>query len=565
MPPPATSTSAPTSTPQWTTQNFAKAIQTKYPTGVANDGKSYASMTPEELTGRMIAKYPVYAKQISDYKPTQTEATPSEPGYLSHVRNDISGAVKQGAEAETNASEGKENPLEAGAEIAKDVSGAVISPIAEAVSPVVSPILKAVSDKLGNTPAIKALADVMNKHPELSDTLTSIAQTGLNMVGTVGGGEGAEASIKAAPDVAESAIGAVKNASSKMSEAETASAKTAQEAKQQQFINSTKTDWEKPTTQPGNTFKNAKAVLEQSPETPQFLAEQGIDPHLHVEDGKYVTEGTAQDLRDTAGKMSSDTLRPSLQMADYTTPKTPVDEITNATIKDIKNTKGITPGMAEAQIAQAEKEGTSLEKKYPDGMSLTDMHDEKIGYAGNGKYSPIGDTSVNNTAAMNRAFGRTLASQVETKTPENVPVKAFNQYLAKYYKAADYLESLNGKTAPVSIGHQIARGVAKFGGAAIARHLVPGAGDLVSSFAGYQIGKAVEHAIENIKNPARATFLSNLEKTNPKAFTALQQYMTEKAGGNIGAPKLPAPTRTILPAPSEETQMQGRANTILPK
>jgi len=47
-----------------TPQEFANKIRTKYPQGVASDGRSYADIPDQELSEKIISKYPVYKSQV---------------------------------------------------------------------------------------------------------------------------------------------------------------------------------------------------------------------------------------------------------------------------------------------------------------------------------------------------------------------------------------------------------------------------------------------------------------------------------------------------------------------
>ena len=49
-------------------QDFANKIRAKYPTGVSSDGRAYKDIPDEELTQKIIAKYPVYASQVQTSK-----------------------------------------------------------------------------------------------------------------------------------------------------------------------------------------------------------------------------------------------------------------------------------------------------------------------------------------------------------------------------------------------------------------------------------------------------------------------------------------------------------------
>lgn len=323
---------------------------------------------------------------------------------------------------------------------------------------------------------------------------------------------------------------------------------------QDKYVKSAIAEWEKPTTVPNATYSKATEIADKAAgkgnNIPETLIKNNIRAADHVEGGKYMTAETAEKLRTDAGKMSHELLRPALEQADTATPRTPVQDIVSKTISDIKASTGVTPGDMQAQIAKAQAEGEALAGQYPNGMSLTDMHDNKITYASNGKYSPVGDTNVNNIAGVNRAFGRTLGNFVETKAPEGVPVKQFNAELQKQFQAADYLDSLNTKKVPQSIMSRIAKTTAKVVGAAVGDRL---GGGILGGVGGYHIGGMLESTLEGLPNPLKSYFLDNLKRTNPEAFQAVQQYMGNEAAAQA--------TRLALPAPIAPGEPGARAIT----
>lgn len=284
-------------------------------------------------------------------------------------------------------------------------------------------------------------------------------------------------------------------------------------------------DWTQPTKDPKAAFNKARSVLEKTPDTPKFLAEQKLSPNSMIEDGKYMTSDAADNLRQSAGELSRDTLRPSLQAADTYIPKTSTNEISKNANNYAKSSYGVTTDNVEKIQVKIQEKLDALNRKYPDGMGLTEMHDEKIIYAENGRFSPVGDNSVTNEAIANRAISSSLGDMVKVKAPKDLPVGDFDAYLSKYYKAADYLESLHTKLAPVTTKQWLIRQGVKVGGAGLGS-LLPGSG-LITEFAGYQLGKAVVHALENIPNPIREMFLRNLQTSNPAAFNKVAEYMSQ--------------------------------------
>lgn len=74
-----------------TTEEFANKIRTKYPTGVTADGLNYADLSDEDLTRRIVTKYPVYESQID------------KPGLISKAVSSVKGAVGEFVSGTVNA------------------------------------------------------------------------------------------------------------------------------------------------------------------------------------------------------------------------------------------------------------------------------------------------------------------------------------------------------------------------------------------------------------------------------------------------------------------------------
>lgn len=486
-----------------------------------------------------------YSQVMSGVKPAASPQ-PAAPtrGYVGNsIKEQGSSGIAQAEQGYQDASQAK-NPIQETEAGMKELSGAVGTATAP-LAPVLKPIGDVVSwlgEKIGNT---KAAQDFVQQHPEAAQALSRIAtDTGntANVLGAVeGGGEAPEAAGAVKSGISDAA-GAVKDTlTPKPQEAESAAAAKAQQLK------AIASEWQKPTEGSTPAFNNARDVLAKDTSIPQFLAEQKANPAAHINaQDRFETADTAQALEDTAGKMSNETLRPSLQAADYSTPKTSVADIKAAAIKNANADKLLTSGEKETVIRNINKESTALSKDNPNGMGLTQMHDGKITYAGKGGYSPIKSASDNLGATSNRHIASAMQHMVEEKAPASIPVKDFNAYLGKYYKAADYLKALDGKKAPVSWGTSLARTGGKLIGLAVGSHI--GGGGILSDVLGYRIGGVLEHAVEHMTSPARATFLRNLEVTNPKAFTQVQDYLMKQNSGANGMLRLP-PATSNTPIP----------------
>lgn len=473
-------------------------------------------------------------------------------------------------------------------EIAASALGhATVGTVSDLAQLVLSPITATIGTAINNTadaasdiPAVQGVAtskpvsgglDVINNakqaindwataHPSAYKQLSDI----VNVAGLAAGGEAAPEEVAQTSSDASAAVNAVKEGTANTIDGTVSAIKntasklphfTAPDADTLQTTIGANADkqWTQYATEhPAST---AAKILTKSPEVADFLgSNQGLNPAAHIEDGKFNTLDTADQLESVAGEMSARALRPSLQMADYYTPKAQVSDIVSGAVSDMRKSNSITDDDKDAIQALIEKKGAAISKNNPNGLDLATSHDNKITYAKNGKYSPIGTPSANRIATANRYLGSAFGKDVETRAPSEFSVHDFNDQLSHYYKAADYLRALNGKTAPVTMAKHIARGIAKFGGAVIARHLI--GGDLISDFAGYQIGKFLERHLENMTEPMRGQYLENIRKTaSPEELTKIQNFLDTHKAGNPSIPKLmPANSGTPIPMEAIPTE-----------
>ncbi len=474
--------------------------------------------------GQPVSTTPNPAVQIATdtVKNTATDYSQAVPNFM--------------AEAGKNDASTSKNPIIRTAEntLAATASGlgTVFAPISGAIKATINqasdekgiqsfaqnPIVSKMLDSIG---VLQGHIDELAKaHPEFARNLQSAVT-----VGTAALGE------KPATETANTAVDSTK---ASLGETVDTIAKTATDLTKEKPItpdemkanlDGVANDWAKPTTINEPKYNNARAVLEKEPDAPKILAQNGINPYANLEDGKYDTEDVAQKLREDNGKLSKDLLRPSLEDADKTISPTPIEEFKPT----IDNTYGVTADDAETIQAKLKAKIAALGRKYPEGMTLTNMLDEKITYDANGGYKAFKSNADNIDAIANRAIANTIRDTLTAKgEAAGIPVGDFQAELTKNYRAADYLDALHGKKAPVSTGQTIARYASRVIGAKAAGMI--GGGDLVSEFVGYRIGGALEKFVEKMTNPMRDAFLKNLQKTNPPAFIQIMNRLNALKG-----------------------------------
>jgi len=129
-----------------------------------------------------------------------TQPQPSKPGFLSRVGSTIKGNIQQASESLT-ASGDTLNPLAAGANIAKNVSGAIVSPMTEALRPVFEKTIKPISEAVVATEPIQRLIDKLSGNPELAGAIADTLETGLNVAAFEGVRGQAKSGVNLAKDV----------------------------------------------------------------------------------------------------------------------------------------------------------------------------------------------------------------------------------------------------------------------------------------------------------------------------------------------------------------------------
>lgn len=363
-------------------------------------------------------------------------------------------------------------------------------------------------------------------------TAADIGQSGGNIASTILGAEGVAKGIPKIPQAATDLKALYDKSYDPAQNGAAAKVKAAVEK-----------DWEKPGSQMGQPkYNKAGQVLKKTPSIPKFLANQKLDPRSLIENKNYATADAATMMRDMGGQLKADMLRPSLKAADYSTPVTQASSLEDASNAGVEKYSGATPQDEESIKVKIKGQLGALKRKYPNGMTLSQMDEEKVKYDSHAGYNPAKSNADNNEAIANRAIGAALQREIEAKAPANLQVHEFNAAISKYYKAADYLDALNGKRAPTSFWHFAANRFAKGAGALLGS--MTGGGILVD-MAGYMLGGGLESVLEDMSPNLRNLTLRNLEISQPDVFSKVKSYLTNPSGGMLALP--PATSDTPIP------------------
>ena len=483
----------------------------------------------------------------------------------SSVKSQFLSGVNQIKQGVSNIFSGNSSPLqgaESGLGIEAGLATAVTSPLAPLLKPIGSGINALASGYtakngqhvggIGDIPLVQKFAATK------TGKITARAAEDFSNAGTIAGTILGTSEAPKISDITKENNPAIGRTADTLTALNTLKDK-ATSSLENRYVDQAKSDFAKPTTINAPGFNKAtqifKNAIKSGNDIPQILVDNGITLKKITQDGKYNTSDVADMLRNDTGQLSKDLLRPSLQQSNYSTARIPVENIIKQAKENISKDNSIIAEQKSTLNSKLNAVQNALQKQYPDGLNLTDLHDEKILRAQNAKFSPIGDVSTNLEAIKNRELSSVLKKAVEDTAPSNIPVKEFNSELQKRYQAADYLDSLNGKKIPTSLGQRIAQQTAKIAGAIIGEKIT--GGGILGSVGGYHLGGLLEKYIQNMAAPLKNYFLDNLERNNPSVFEKIKSTLNENDLANAIRPKLPSPeplgtskNPIITPAPT---------------
>lgn len=367
----------------------------------------------------------------------------------------------------------------------------------------------------------------------LPQSVTDAASAGLGAVGKL------MDNTKLLPDAASNAINKGADVINNVAEAPFNKAGS---VLQNYVTNSTAADWERQATTKASRSILDLAEAQGNPAPTQTLAEMGLNPVKVM--GKGSQEIEADAIRAKTAATSQKILAPTLQEAQVGKPLTQADDIVERALKNIP--KDATPGERISIQNSIQNEGAALKSEFPQGMTYSDMQGVKGRYDANTKFGLTPDQRI--IGQTNKSMGSSLRKTIEDGvgtdpvSGKNL-IKEFNKVQSQQYQAADYLDSLNGKSNKPGFIRSNLRRVAGIGGAALGNAASTLTGGLVGGeLPGYLIGNGLSHIFDNVSSPLKALMLRNLQTTDPAEAQALLKYIGEREANRLTQLKLPAPS-----------------------
>lgn len=315
-------------------------------------------------------------------------------------------------------------------------------------------------------------------------------------------------------------------------------------------------DWASPTKEIRRGNKTLDKIVSKQEakdiSSPQVLSDLWIQHDSHIEDWKYNTIDTANEIKNGAIKLSTDTLKPVLKDLDVQAPRfSSLDKMRDEAIVVAKkwNPKDLADVIEDIRKAFDDFREGGIREQFPDGFDRVGLHENKIKFS-QWVYDPIRPTK--NTAG--RFISDVLRKELEGVVPESiVPIKAFNGELEKMFAASRYLEELHAKPVSKTFLKRMADKAAKTAGTVVwgaVGSIFWWAGTVPWAMAGYQTTSMLQRIADNLSNPLKKYFLDRVESKIPSSITKVWEF--QKWIDIQGHPSIP-----LLEAP----KFNSRSNT----
>lgn len=301
----------------------------------------------------------------------------------------------------------------------------------------------------------------------------------------------------------------------------------------------------RPTTVNEPKYSKATAVYDEAKskgiDLEKVASERGIIHDKIAEGGKYNTADTVENLRQGNYSVSDTIARPAIKAAEPGVRLVPIGEIRGGTLKKVHDIPAaqITPEDRAKMIKDITKryaDDGAAAQAHPNGYSLTDLHDNRIVSAKNGKYKIGQSPGAELKAQLSREEGRVFASVFDRTVPEELQMKDFRKELEKNFMLADYLESLHSKKIPEGITKKAVRLFGRAAAATVGGKI----GGFPGAILGSQYGDMLFSSFESLPNPIKMKVLQSVQKEQPKIFKALVDYIGTKEAERLLMKALPA-------------------------
>lgn len=533
---------------------FKQLLISKYPNGVAADGRRYADIPDEEITKMVVNKYPdgvtsagiKYADYLGTKSETpKVEAQPKKQEFVSNVKNYFTGqgpllpASENPSAKEAVLKIAVNTPLDFAQTMVKfpyDVAKAAFHDIpkeavglvresggikqaaknfynADGITPksIYESFVPSATQKIFKGDFQGAARDLINQPFKEISPYVLLAE-------------------KAKPGfvskTAKPVIDTVKDYKSGIGQA----IEGHKEIRQQKAIQGLSDAYREVAGQTKNPTKLLSRAEARGKDPIKVLSERGITPE--VRDGKIHSLEKANSFRESAQPLNEH-LNLALDEVQPGIPKTPVDVIRQRALSRINDLKNITESSRQGMIKDANLEFNLIKQKYGNSITLKQVNNVV-------KKPAWSDTKFDATkphkGETNYNIGKAAQETIENSVPkEAVDIHQLNSHIGDVYEGAKFLESLDGRAVK---GGRMGKYFARTAGTVIGS-----SGGPFGSIAGLLGGELIAEIFQRktFGGPLRQRILRNLAVKDPIAYKQVLEFLKRSGQEREGRLALPAP------------------------
>lgn len=288
----------------------------------------------------------------------------------------------------------------------------------------------------------------------------------------------------------------------------------------------------------------------------QKLKDNKVYADEHIVDGKYDTKATAEALEDEAKNGGAEFIRPALREADMGVKRTNIADVRNQILNEIDNIKDLTPldkAKMRNNVTMEYSDVSPEAAMYRNGYGLEDLYNSKLqrtsGLYKTPKSGGVPTISDKLTSKQKEIEARVFDKILRKNTPKEVGLDAYFKAQEEKFVLANYLRTIHGGKAPLSVPQRMFRKVSQLGGGTLGFKTFGPMG----MFNGYQFGGLMSDTFMSIPNPVKISYLKSIGKTTPEIYQIMKEFVSDAEAKRLLTPLLGKP-KTIFVGPTQNGQ-----------
>jgi hypothetical protein len=322
----------------------------------------------------------------------------------------------------------------------------------------------------------------------------------------------------------------------------------------------------KPTKEAGTTFNKSAEVAKDAKRRGIDLEKSMKDNKIYASDyiseGKFDTKDVADAITDEAISGGAEVLRPALREASHSVRRVPISEVRNKMIDRVRSAPSADLSPAQKlklikEISEEYADDSVTAALYRNGYDLENLYDSKLQTSSKLYREPKGGGVATQSDALtskkkgieSKVFGDILVE----RSPKEIGLEAYMKAQEGKFILANYLKTLDGKKAPVTLFQRAVKRASQLSGATVGAQTAGPFG----MFSGYQFGGLMADTFAKAPNPVKVAYLRSIGKTQPEVYNIMKSFVADAEAKRMSLviPRLAGGSKTDIGLQSLKNQL----------